>query len=213
MRVKPSWPQLVLLGAVLSQAGSSISGSVAFAAGPNPRDVYVESITYGGSGCPQGTVGMSLSDDRTVFTLIFDSYVASMGPGLPSTESRKDCQLIVKLHAPQGWSYTIGDVTYRGFANLSAGTTGFQTSTYYFMGSATQRRVSTPITGPVAKDYTVGDRLRWSGLVWSSCTAEVPLEIHSAVSLVGRSDTASMLTTDSVDGKFKTVFTLQWKRC
>jgi len=38
-----------------------------------------EQVTYGGSGCPQGTVGSIISEDGTTMTLIFDSYVASMG--------------------------------------------------------------------------------------------------------------------------------------
>jgi hypothetical protein len=77
------------------------------AAGPNPSQVYVQSISYGGSGCPQGTVGQSISDDRTTFTLIYDQYIASTGPGVPITESRKNCQLNVNLHVPQGWTFTI----------------------------------------------------------------------------------------------------------
>jgi hypothetical protein len=44
---------------------------------PDPSQVYFRGITYGGSGCPQGSVGVSFSGDRTTFTAIFDSFVAS----------------------------------------------------------------------------------------------------------------------------------------
>jgi hypothetical protein len=32
---------------------------------PNPTQVSIESIAYGGSGCPQGSVGSFISADRT----------------------------------------------------------------------------------------------------------------------------------------------------
>jgi hypothetical protein len=32
--------------------------------GPNPTEVYIASFSYGGSGCPQGSVGGYLSTDR-----------------------------------------------------------------------------------------------------------------------------------------------------
>jgi hypothetical protein len=65
--------------------GQHAIGAPAQAAGPDPSKVYIESIGYGGTSCPQGTVGQSISNDRTVATLIFDSFVASSGPTVPVT--------------------------------------------------------------------------------------------------------------------------------
>lgn len=31
---------------------------------PNPSQVYISSLSYGGTGCPQGSVGTFISDDR-----------------------------------------------------------------------------------------------------------------------------------------------------
>jgi hypothetical protein len=36
----------------------------ATAVGPNPTEVYINSIAFGGSGCPQNTVGYFLSADK-----------------------------------------------------------------------------------------------------------------------------------------------------
>jgi Domain of unknown function (DUF4360) len=44
-----------------------------------PGQVTINGITYGGTGCPQGTVSQFISDDKQTFTLIFDSYVAEIG--------------------------------------------------------------------------------------------------------------------------------------
>jgi uncharacterized membrane protein len=46
----------VLVVPVASATSSSVS--------PNPSQVYINSISYGGTGCPQGSVGSFISDDR-----------------------------------------------------------------------------------------------------------------------------------------------------
>ncbi|KAJ3345298.1 hypothetical protein HDU91_007394, partial [Kappamyces sp. JEL0680] len=79
---------------------------------PDPSTVYVNGITYGGSGCPAGSVATAFSADRTIFTMIYDSFIASSGTGVPVTESRKNCQVNVDMHYPQGWSYAIVSVDY-----------------------------------------------------------------------------------------------------
>jgi hypothetical protein len=183
------------------------------AAGPNPADVYVQSISYGGTGCPQGSVGQSISDDRSVFTLIFDSYIASSGPSIPITESRKACQLNINLHIPQGWAVAIGNATYRGYAQLPAGVTGNQTALYHFSGSTQEASARTPLVGPLAKDYTLSDTLPLTTLVWSGCNVVVPFNVNTAVQLTGPTNVLAQMTTDSIDGKATMVLSLQWQRC
>jgi hypothetical protein len=183
------------------------------AAGPNPADVYVQSISYGGTGCPQGSVGQSISDDRSVFTLIFDSYIASSGPSIPITESRKNCQININLHIPQGWALSIGNVTYRGYAQLPAGVTGQQSAIYYFAGAVQQAIGRTPMLGPLARDYTLSDTLPFTSLVWSGCNAVVPVNVNTQVWLTGRNDVPAQMTTDSIDGKVTMTLGFQWQRC
>ena len=71
-------------------------------------------------------------------TLIFDSYVASMGTGVAITENRKNCQLNLNLQYPPGFQFSIFSADYRGFAELDAGVNGTQQSTYYFSGQTAQ---------------------------------------------------------------------------
>jgi hypothetical protein len=205
---KKAWGALAPLVLV-----SSFAASAQEAAGPNPADVYVESISYGGSGCPQGTVGQSLSDDRSSLTLIFDSFIASTGPGVPVTESRKNCQINVNLHVPQGWSFALASFDYRGFVELPAGVTASQTATYYFQGAATQSPRSTSFVGPVAKDYLVHDQVPLLSLIWSQCNAVRPININSQIAIVAGSSQAAQITVDSIDGKVRQLFKLAWIRC
>ena len=108
-----------------------IASALAAAPGPNPSQTYIAGLTYGGTGCPPGTVASSFSPDRTTFTMIFDSFIASSGPGVPVTDSRKNCQINVDMRYPSGWSYSIVSVDYRGYASLPAGVSATQKATYY----------------------------------------------------------------------------------
>lgn len=183
----------------------------AYADSPNPNEVYVQSISYGGTGCPQGTVGSSFSDDRKTFTLIFDSFVASSGPGVPVTQNRKNCQLNINLHLPEGFTFAIHTFDYRGYVQLPAGVTAEQLSTYYFQGETKQATGKTRFNGPVAKDYLSRDTL--ANVAWMPCARVVPLNINSQVRLTGATNLASQITVDSIDGKARTILHLTFRRC
>jgi hypothetical protein len=71
-------------------------------------------------------------------TLIFDSYIAAIGPTLPVTESRKNCQLNVDIQYPGGFQYSILSADYRGFTAIDKGIEGTLKSTYYFSGQTKQ---------------------------------------------------------------------------
>ena len=194
-------------------AGLALAPAAAQAQDPNPNEVYVQSISYGGTGCPAGSVGSSFSADRKTFTLIFDQFVASIGPGVPITENRKNCQINVNLHLPQGFSYSVATHDYRGYVQLPSGVQAEQKATYFFQGQSQQANAGSRFSGPVSKDYVVRDTLGLPALVWMPCGRTVPLSINSQVRLTGPSTQQAQITTDSVDGKVRHIFGLQFFPC
>ncbi|KAL9096063.1 MAG: hypothetical protein Q9165_001585 [Trypethelium subeluteriae] len=181
---------------------------------PNASQVQIESITYGGTGCPQGTVASVISDDRTTMTLIFDSYVASMGSGIAITENRKNCQLNINLQYPGGFQYSIFSADYRGFAELDAGVNGTQQSTYYFSGQTAQVSTQSNFVGPMDGDYLVHDQAQSISTIWSPCGANGALNINSQVRVAGSKSTLNgLMTTDSVDTKFTQIVYFNWQTC
>jgi hypothetical protein len=214
MHVQTSFSFVRLVSVLLALTLGGMVGE-AGAAGPDPQEVYIESISYGGSGCPQGTVGQSLSADRTRFTLIFDRYVTSVGPGIPLGDARKNCQINVNLRYPGGWSYSLSTVDYQGFLQLGAGHRATQSAIYYRAGSPLQARVSGSAAGPLIRDFVVRDTRTTSAYVWSPCGARVPLNINTAISIEtsGNRAGSSQMTTDSIDGTILSVFNLTWRGC
>jgi hypothetical protein len=201
------------LSALLIASLAAASATSAFA--QTPPYVTVRNITYAGSGCPAGSVAQNLSPDLQAFTLLFDSFVAEGGPGIPFSEKRKNCQINVDLAFPNGWSYTIFDVDYRGYMSLESGTTGEQKSTYYFQGDSRQVPLSTKYYGPRDGDYHIRDTLALNAVVWSPCGATRSVNVNAQV----RVDTGSnrnaraLLTLDSIDGVVKHIYGIRWRRC
>lgn len=162
------------------------------AQGPNTNEPYIQSISYGGTGCPQGTVGQSFSNNRLDATLIFDQFVAHMGAGVPITEATKNCQINVNLNVPPTPSTACLTAEYRGYVQLGASNTATQNAVYYGQGEVITDS-TTPYSGPQARDYVDRDRM---GLVLQGSNSGFPLNINSQIRVEGTG--SAQATTDSL---------------
>lgn len=202
--------------AIVFAVASSVNAAPTQALGPDPGSVYITGLSYGGTGCPQGTVASSFSSDQTVVTLLFDQFIASSGPNVPVTSQRKDCQINMALNYPPGWSYSVASVEYRGYAQVPAGVSAQQSSTYYFTGQTQQVKGSTTFTGPYANDYHAKDQIPVNQFVWSPCGENMNGNIKTAVQVYGSPQAlaqGSTITVDSIDTKVEQMYTLLWRQC
>jgi hypothetical protein len=198
-----------LLLAVLGLSAASFAQGA-----PDPDEVYIQNINYGGTGCPQGTVAHAMANDRQSMTLIFDQFIASIGPGIENREARKNCTINVNLHVPQGWSYAIGTFDFRGYVQLDAGVRGTQRAIFHHQGGGRQGASQTSFVGPVARDYLLRDTIGLQSLVWSNCGATRPLVVNTQLHITSDDETKrGQMTTDSIDGKFSTILGISWKPC
>jgi len=181
---------------------------------PNPNDVFIKTFTYAGSGCPAGSVANATTAAKDVLTLIYTDYVASIGPGTAVADHRKNCQINLDVHYPQGWQYSLFSVDYRGFEDLDQGVTGKQAATYYFSGQTPQITATTTFKGPKTDNYLITEKFDVTSLVWSPCGADFPLNINSQIYLTSTKPSASgLLTADSTDFKFTQIYHIQWRQC
>lgn len=168
---------------------------------------YVTAISYGGTGCPAGSVATSLTTTRDSFSLAFDRAVASSGPGIPITENRKNCQLNLNIRRFAGFRTRLA-VDYRGFVQAPSGSTGEQTSTYYYQGELAQDVDGSTFLGSVRRRY-----LRRDELVSPDCNASpmgtitptgmiTPTNVNAQARLV--SPSSSLLTIDGIDARLVT---------
>lgn len=189
---------------------------MASAESPDPTQVQIKRVTYAGPGCPSGSVSHLLAPDAKAFTLLFDSMIAEVGPNTPGGLAKNSCRVIVDLRFPQGWSYSIFSVDYRGFAALDPGVIATQKSSYWWQSQIGKlASFSSRFTGPFNDDYFRRDTLTFSDLTWSSCEKLRPLNIDTEVNVnnVQSPQSSGMITIDSMNGSVTHVYGIQWMRC
>ncbi|MEV0982202.1 DUF4360 domain-containing protein [Streptomyces sp. NPDC049915] len=183
---------------------------------PPPDKIVIKVATVNGSGCPQGTTAVAVSEDNTAFTVTYSDYLAQTGGNSDPTAFRKNCQLNLLVHVPQGFTYAVASADYRGFAALQQGASGAQRASYYFQGSSQTVYRNHPLTGPYNDNWQATDTTDWAQLVWAPCGVQrnfninTELRVSAGTSAPGK---VSFMTMDSTDGDISTVYHLAWKEC
>ncbi|WKX69130.1 DUF4360 domain-containing protein [Streptomyces sp. XD-27] len=212
-------PRLLFAGAAIAAlCATTLSTQSASAEITEPPDkMQIEIATVNGSGCRPGSAAVAVSPDNTAFTVTYSEYLAQVGVGSKPTDFRKNCQLNLIVHVPQGFTYAIASADYRGFAHLERGASAVQKASYYFQGSAETTPVSHPFQGPRSDNWQATDVTDIGTIVWAPCGERRNFNINTELRVsAGTSDpttTTSFMTMDSTDGDINTVYRLKWKEC
>lgn len=210
---------LLLSGAVaalLTTALPATQNSSPIFDNPPPDRIVIDVATVNGSGCPQGTAAVAVSPDNTAFTVTYSDYLAQVGGNSDPIAFRKNCQLNLVVHVPQGFTYAIASVDYRGFASLQRGASGTQRASYYFQGSPSTAYRNHPVNGPYNDDWQATDSTDWDQLVWAPCGVLRNFNINTELRVNAGSSSpnkVSFMTMDSTDGEINTVYHFAWKVC
>ncbi len=184
---------------------------------PPPTDkVVVDVVSVNGSGCPAGSAAVSVSPDNTAFTVTYSNYLAQVGPNTKPTDFRKNCQLGIVVHVPQGFTYAIASADYRGFAHLEPGASGQERANYYFQGMSQTKTVAHKLAGAYNDDWQNTDTTDIGALSFEPCGEERNFNINTELRVdAGSSDRSktSFMTMDSTDNSLTTTYHFAWKDC
>jgi len=207
----------ILTAAAMLLACVAVPASPASANPPPPNKMVADIVGVNGSGCPAGTVGVQVSPDNTAITVTYSQYVAQVGVGALPIDFRKNCQIALNVHVPQGFTYAIAKSDYRGYANLAAGASGYEAANYYFQGQSQNARAQHNFAGPREGDWTTTDLVGIASLSFLPCGEMRNLNINTELRVyAGWSNThttTSLLTMDSTDTSLTTIYHLAWMRC
>jgi hypothetical protein len=153
-----------------------------------------------------------VAPDGLSFTLLFNSFVAQAGPGIPKSQNKQDCRVKVLLHVPAGQSGIVTSVDTRGFVELSTGVVASETSEYRFPGNV-RASDSSSFTGPVVQDYLRQDVIQ--STVTSRCGGTRKARIHASLNVDNSADPAGsgVITVDTTDGQIRQVFNMAFSPC
>ncbi|GAB3549852.1 hypothetical protein J2S53_001208 [Actinopolyspora lacussalsi] len=204
----------------LIASGMALSTLLAPTSGPfdsPPSDeIVIDVATVNGSGCPEGTADVAVSPDNKAFTVTYSDYLAEVGPDTDPTAFRKNCQLNLVVHVPQGLTYGIARADYRGFAHLAEGATGTQQASYYFQGDSRTTHSSKTFEGAYSDNWQVTDETEIADIVYKPCGVQRNFNINTELRVdAGDSDSGetSFMTMDSTDGSIETTYHFAWKEC
>lgn len=186
---------------------SMILSALAFA-----DDISLGEPGYGGTGCPAGTVSVTLSPDAKSLSLLFDQYQVSVGGTTGKSFDRKSCNIAIPVRVPQGMSVSVLKIDFRGFNRLPQSATSQFDVEYFFAGTkgpAFQRR----FRGPLEEDYLINNELAVQSIIWSGCGADVNLRTNSSMRVSTVSNREAMASIDSEDINAAIVYHLQWRSC
>jgi hypothetical protein len=207
-------------GAIVSMVASALAGPSAVSPvldNPPADKIVIDLVTVNGSGCPEGTAAVAVSPDNTAFTVTYSNYLAQVGVGSVPTDFRKNCQLNLIVHVPQGFTYAVQSTDYRGFASLEKGATAVERAGYYFQGSPTTTYASHTFTGPFLDDWTATDTAEIGELIFAPCGAlrnfNINTELRVNAGTSNTKKTTSFVTMDSTDSEISTVYHFAWARC
>ncbi|MEQ4300727.1 DUF4360 domain-containing protein [Plantactinospora sp. B6F1] len=184
---------------------------------PPAEKIVIEVITINGSGCPAGTAAVAVAPDNTAFTVTYSDYLAQVGVGARPTDSRKNCQLALQVHVPEGFTYAILQADYRGYAYLENGATAVARANYYFQGSSPTTYRSHSFSGPLNDSWQTTDTEELTSVSYAPCGEMRFLNINTELRVnVGTSNpatTTSFMAMDSTDGAINTIYHFAWKKC
>jgi hypothetical protein len=170
---------------------------------PAPVNGYIESVIHAGTGC--GNASEVISPDGQEVELLVDG-VAAIGPGIPITENRKNCQMQLQVRVPGGWSFALASKLETD-VELEPNVEGLLKATHYFSGNVNQHETDLPLNGPF-DGPAVLDTDPVVGLLWSPCGSSPGANAN----LQARLASPSQLAQGRVEME-RMVTRLVWRRC
>jgi Domain of unknown function (DUF4360) len=221
-----------------------MAGSSAFAVTPSapPTQFTIDIVSVIGSGC--GTAAdysVSISPDKTAFTIGYANYAVFSGKYVDDNgiarvhslaDNRKNCQIIVRVNAPSGFTYGIAETDMRGYMSLRRHANPVAKTQFWFQGMSPTAVVThvlrdsaidffgNPTSYPLGTDTV--DFVNWQttdvtpliAVVYNPCGATRNLVANTQ--LQTNSDPTgqeSIAGADATDGSIQTVFHFAWATC
>jgi hypothetical protein len=181
---------------------------------PPPGRIVVDLVSVTGTGCPAGSAAITLSPDNSGFVVTFSRYSAQVGVGTSTMDYRKNCQLSISVHQPQGFSFALTQATYAGYAYLEKGAIATERSNYYFQGDKQTSAITHSFTGPFDDSWQLTDTIDAASQIYSPCGEQRALNINTELRIAaGTSDPRTTTSYITMDSTRTDSYQLAWRTC
>lgn len=175
--------------------------------------ITVTGITHMGDGCPAASVSTAITDDVSVFSILYSGLQTELLPG-PRLDVGKRCWTTISMNLPPGTQLIIEGAAYNGFISLSDANiyARFRTKYFFengaaFFGNNYYRPWS--FMGGLAKleQGPKTDNFSWytdaGGIKhFTQCGGPTQLNIINAVELTAAQASSGSAVFDTMDAEF-----------
>jgi hypothetical protein len=170
---------------------------------------HFKSVEFLGDACSEESATVAFSPDNQVFTAIFSDFVAAAGENTPAEQANRGCLIRAQVEVPDGWSYALESVDYRGFVQQDDDVTSTKDSLYLISDSSPFKTPTLRFEDETSEDFTNSDIGPGRPSPFSPCGGgqELWIVTQTQVDNDGDDDNSGFLAMDSVDVE------LQWRRC
>jgi hypothetical protein len=170
---------------------------------------------YGGTGCPAGTASVSLTDDQSILSVLFDAFVAQ-APLNGASFDRKSCNLRIPVSVGPGYQVALIAFDYRGFAAIPNGGRGTFEARYAYVGQARPAIFRKNFAAGRADNYSLKNELISTTIDWTPCSTGRDLMMTVDANILAVTNSAQQATNvsiDSVDVSAGMLYAIQLRRC
>ena len=192
--------------------GGQNAGVAVKVAPTDPQGGYFVSVEANGSGCPAGSWLTDVSTDGQTFTTTFSAYEVTVTP--ERAVSTADCSVALKLHSPQGLSFSVTSLFYAGYGFLEPEMRGTFSARYGFRAGGDAGSSFREERGPYDDLFMFEDRVTQARRTWSPCGSDHVLTVATQLALYnGEPAGSGYANVASIDGNTKVVLGLSWRSC
>jgi len=158
--------------------------------------IRVARVTYGGSGCPQGSMAYDTDPDSGALSLRFSKFQATTDS---QSTRRQFCQVNFNIAPPTGYEYSVITTTTTGYVSTRDSLNATISKLYYYSGGSGYANRWHSYWGHQERTFEVYDKVEELG--WSGCddAAGRSLNVKTQVILTGDADDDNFVGTMSVD--------------
>lgn len=171
-------------------------------------------VSFGGNGCPDGSMRAVFAPDNLSFTLLYDNFVATVDPATLGKRDVMTCDVLIPIEIPMGMQMEITRIDFRGFVALPDKVKAQLQTVFNFRGRGGDgQRLSliNRFQGPVMDNYEItADAVSES----SPCGGSTTLRATTQLKVISQNKAeTSTITLDSIDGSSNAVYFVNWKKC
>lgn len=169
--------------------------------------------SFAGSGCPRGSADVTITADAKKIDITFDSFFVEADNAVGHTAAKKNCDTIIRVKIPHGFSLAIERIKYNGINNLPYGANAHIIGDHFF-NHEELAIVSKRFYGSTSSPFDISARIPYQGLYWTPCGEEATIASQTSLAVsASKSLYPASVQVDDRELRPGISYDLLWRSC